>query len=152
MKAQRRSVILKLVKEHRVHSQDQLRDLLSSEGIEVTQATLSRDIRDLRLAKVPEPDGGAYYTIPPERETQVLSLQSLLPALLLSVNGVGPFVVIKTPQGSAEALGGALDIEDWQEVIGTIAGDDTLLVIARSEADRELAEARLRDLAGFEIP
>ncbi len=152
MKVQRRSLILKLVKEHRVHNQDQLRDLLSAEGIEVTQATLSRDMRDLRLAKVSNPKGGSYYTIPPEGETQILSLQSLLPALLLSVHGVGPFVVVRTPQGSAEALGGALDVEDWHEVIGTIAGDDTLLVITRTEADRALTEERLRELAGFEVP
>ena len=149
MKAQRRSAILKLVKEHRVHSQDQLRDLLADEGIDVTQATLSRDIRDLRLAKVSDPTGGAHYTIPPERETPIIALQSLLPALLLSVHGVGPFVVIRTPQGSAEALGGALDVEDWHEVIGTIAGDDTLLVITRSEEERSVTEARLRELAGL---
>jgi transcriptional regulator of arginine metabolism len=150
MKAQRHSAILRLVRQNRVHSQDQLRDLLAEERIDITQATLSRDIRDLRLAKVADPSGGAYYTIPPERETPILSLQTLLPALLLSVHGVGPFVVVRTPQGSAEALGGALDVEAWSEVIGTIAGDDTLLIITRNDEDRERTEAKLREIAGFE--
>lgn len=150
MKAQRHSAILKLVRENRIHSQDQLRDLLAAEDIDVTQATLSRDIRDLRLAKISDPRGGSYYAVPHERETPILSLQTLLPALLLSVHGVGPFVVVRTHQGSAEALGGALDVEDWDEILGTIAGDDTLLIITSSEEDRGKTEARLREIAGLD--
>jgi len=147
MKAQRHAAILRLVRDKRIGSQEQLKERLAAEGFNVTQATLSRDMRDLGLAKVSDPDGGAFYAVPADREVPHPSLQRLLPALLLEMDGVGPLLVVKTPQGSAEALGGALDGAALDEVLGTIAGDDTLLVISRSEAAREALAVRLRMLA-----
>jgi transcriptional regulator of arginine metabolism len=148
VKGRRHAAILRLIKSERVRSQEQLRDLLAAEDIEVTQATLSRDIRDLRLIKVADPAGGAHYTVPADREIPHPSLPQLLPALLLTLQGVGPLIVAKTPQGSAEALGGALDGAGWDDVIGTIAGDDTLLIITKSDRARRAVMDRLQELAG----
>jgi transcriptional regulator of arginine metabolism len=148
MKSQRRAAIMGIVRQTRVRSQEQLRELLHEEGIDVTQATLSRDIRELRLAKVADPAGGSYYAPSSDGEHLSPPLEQLVPALLLSIEGVGPFVVVKTPAGSAEALGSALDQQRWPEVIGCIAGDDTMLIITRSERARRALAAKLRGLAG----
>ena len=149
MKAQRHAAILRLIQQRRVHSQEQLRELLIAQGTEVTQATLSRDLRDLRLAKVADPGGGAYYAPPANHVGPFPPVKQLAPTLLLSMDGVGPLLVVKTPPGSAEALGGALDHDSWDDVLGTIAGDDTLLIIARSEAARSQVANRLAEMAGL---
>jgi transcriptional regulator of arginine metabolism len=148
MKSRRRAAIVGILRRTRVHSQEQLRELLRAGGIDVTQATLSRDIRELRIAKVVDPAGGSYYAPSTEGDLLHPPLEQLLPALLLGLEGVGPLLVIKTPAGSAEALGSALDRQQWPEVMGCIAGDDTLLMITRSERARRALAARLRDLTG----
>ena len=148
-KAQRHAAILRLIQDRRVHSQQQLRDLLAAQGSEVTQATLSRDVRDLRLAKVADPSGGAYYSTASDHVGPFPPVDRLAPTLLLSMDGVGPLLVLRTPPGSAEALGGALDHDAWDGVLGTIAGDDTLLVIARSEEARVAVARRLAKVAGL---
>jgi transcriptional regulator of arginine metabolism len=151
MKSQRRAAIMGIVRRTRVHSQEQLRELLHAEGIDVTQATLSRDIRELRLAKLANPSGGSYYAPSSEGDLLPPPLEGLVPALLLSIEGVGPLLVVKTPAGSAEALGSALDRQQFPEVIGCIAGDDTMLIITRSERARRGLAAKLRELAGRSI-
>jgi transcriptional regulator of arginine metabolism len=112
----------------------------------VTQATLSRDIRELGLAKIGDPEGGAHYAAPPAA-AETPPLAPLVASLFLSAEGVGPLLVIRTPPGSANALGSALDRQGWKDVVGTIAGDDTILVIARSVAARKRVAARLAGLA-----
>jgi len=149
MKAQRQAVILRLVRQHRVESQEHLRELLSAEDIEVTQATLSRDIRELRLAKVADAAGGSRYAPPAEGAAVRPPLQQLLPTLLLSLHGVGPLLVAKTPAGSANTVAEALDDEGWSEIVGTIAGDNTILIITPSERAQRTLSARLRELAGI---
>ncbi len=150
MKTQRHAAILKLVRAQTVASQEQLRALLQAEGYDVTQATLSRDIRELGLAKVAAPDGGSHYAPPPEAGATIRPhLEQLLPTVLTSLDGVGPLLVVKTPAGSAQALGLALDAAGWAEIIGTIAGDDAVLVIARSERARRAVQTRLKDAAGL---
>ena len=151
MKSQRRAAIMGIVRRTRVHSQEQLRELLHAEGIDVTQATLSRDIRELRLAKIANPSGGSYYAPSPEGDLLPPPLEQLLPALLLAIEGVGPLLVVKTPAGSAEALGSALDRQQFPEVIGCIAGDDTMLIITRSERARRGLASKLRELSGRSV-
>ena len=90
MKIQRHAAILRVVRERRIESQDELREALAAEGFVVTQATLSRDIRELGLAKLADPQGGAYYTHP-HRAAVRPDLAQVLPTLLVSVDGVGPF-------------------------------------------------------------
>ena len=145
MKIQRHAAILRVVRERRIESQDELRNALASEGFIVTQATLSRDIRELGLAKLADPQGGAYYTHP-HRGAVRPDLGQVLPTLLVSVDGVGPFVVLKTASGSAGAVTEALDQAGWSEVIGTIAGDDTVLVITRSVRHRQAVATRIEAL------
>jgi transcriptional regulator of arginine metabolism len=145
MKTQRHAAILRVVREQRIESQDELREALSQQGFVVTQATLSRDIRELGLAKLADPGGGAYYTHP-HRGAVRPELAQVLPALLVSVDGVGPFLVLKTASGSAGAVTEALDQAGWSEIVGTIAGDDTVLVITRSQRLRRDVASRIQQL------
>jgi transcriptional regulator of arginine metabolism len=145
MKTQRHAAILRVIRERRIESQDELREALATEGFVVTQATLSRDIRELGLAKLADPGGGAYYTHP-HRGTVRPELGQVLPTLLVSVDGVGPFLVLKTASGSAGAVTEALDHAGWVEVIGTIAGDDTVLVITRNQRLRKQIATRIQEL------
>ena len=145
MKTQRQAAILRVVREQRIESQDELREALSQQGFVVTQATLSRDIRELGLAKLADPGGGAYYTHP-HRGAVRPELAQVLPALLVSVDGVGPFLVLKTASGSAGAVTEALDQAGWSEIVGTIAGDDTVLVITRSHRLRREVATRIQQL------
>ncbi len=150
MKTQRHAAILKIVRSEKVASQEQLRELLHREGFDVTQATLSRDIRELGLAKVAAPDGGSHYAPPPEGPPVIRPhLEQLLPAMLVSLDGVGPLLVLKTPAGGAQAVGIAIDGAGWNEIIGTIAGDDAILVITRSERARRAVQARLKKAGGL---
>lgn len=150
MKPARQDAILRLVKQHTIRSQEELRELLDAEGIEVTQATLSRDIRQLGVIKVIGADGSTHYTLPPDAQVLTPQLERLARTLLVSIDGVGPLLVIHTPAGSANALGSAIDSEGWPEVVGTLAGDDTILVIVRSDRARRAVRDRLRKLAGLE--
>ena len=149
MKVQRHAAIIRIVGRERVHNQEKLRELLHAEGIAVTQATLSRDLHNLGLSKVTDPAGGSFYAVPSEHLAPFPPVEQLVSTLLLSVDGVGPFAVVKTPPGSAEALGGSLDHASWEDVLGTIAGDDTLLIITRSKAARARVAKRLGDMAGI---
>jgi transcriptional regulator of arginine metabolism len=108
MKTQRHAAILRVVRDRRIESQDELRQALADDGFVVTQATLSRDIRELGLAKLAHPGGGAYYAHP-HRGAVRPELALVAPALLVSVDGVGPFLVLKTATGSAGAITEALD-------------------------------------------
>jgi transcriptional regulator of arginine metabolism len=145
MKIQRHAAILKVVRDRRIESQDDLREALAEEGFKVTQATLSRDIRELGLAKLSDPQGGAFYTHP-HRAAVRPDLAQILPTLLVSVDGVGPLLVLKTASGSAGAVTEALDQAGWGEIMGTIAGDDTVLVITRSQRLREAVASRIQGL------
>ena len=145
MKLARHTAILRLVRTQRIRSQDELRAALAAEGIAATQATLSRDIRELGLTKLSDRDGVYYGSGPdgagvrPERGQRVR-------ALLTGVDGVGPLLVLRTAAGSAGALTAAVDGAGWAEVIGTVAGDDTVLVVTRGPREREAVAARLRAL------
>ena len=150
MKTQRHAAILRIVRQETVGSQEQLRERLKAEGFTVTQATLSRDIRELGLAKVAAPDGGSRYAESPDGSGGMRPhLEQLLPTMLVSVEGVGPLLVLKTTTGGAQALALALDGAGWNEIIGTIAGDDAILAIARSERARRAVQVRLQELAGL---
>ena len=145
-KRDRHAQILEILKEHRVTSQDALRELLVERGTDVTQATLSRDIRELRLVKVPGADGGGHYSLPDEWESTP-SLESLLPTLFHSADGVGHLLVVHTLKGAAQTVAAAIDWHEWPEVIGTLAGDDTILLVLREEDLLPLVQERIESLA-----
>ena len=149
-KQDRQSAILEVVNAHVVDSQEELRRLLRQRGWDVTQATLSRDLRELRLVRVPTGDGPRYA---PAGGTATdaegkAALDGLLPSLVVSVDGVGELLVVKTVTGGAQPVAHALDSEGWPEVLGTIGGDDTILLVCRSSAARERIARRIRDVVG----
>jgi transcriptional regulator of arginine metabolism len=147
-KAARHAAILELVRQHRISSQEGLRELLSERDFDVTQATLSRDIRELRLVKVPDAEGHPYYALPPETWEQTPSLEQLLPALYVDSEGAGNLLIVRTLTGGAQPVAVAIDWEEWPEVLGTIAGDDTILVILRQTKHLVRVQQRLRQIAG----
>ena len=146
-KSARQAAVLDVIRTRRVTSQDQLRQLLGKAGFAVTQATVSRDIRELRLVKVPGAEGIGHYTLPEEWESTP-PLQSLLPSLYVSAAGTGNLLVVRTMTGGAQAVALAIDWEDWPEVLGTIAGDDTILVICREPDQVPEVQRRIEDIAG----
>ena len=149
-RARRHAALLRLVRTRRVASQETLRDLLAERGFDVTQATLSRDLRELQVAKVPLPEGGSAYQIAAGRADPKPTIERLLPALFTEVEGVDNLIVIKTLTGGAQPVAVALDRQGWPEVLGTISGDDTILLILRDRRKRGAIEKRIRELAGVE--
>lgn len=146
-KTERQAAIRALVAAHTVGSQEELRKLLRQRGWDVTQSTLSRDLRELRLARVPTGDGMRYQLAPGAESESRMVLDTLLPQLFAYVDGVGELLVLHTLRGAAQTIAEAIDEEDWPDVIGTIAGDDTILIICRSAAARERLTRRIRTLA-----
>ncbi|GAA5175722.1 arginine repressor [Pseudonocardia eucalypti] len=145
----RQARIVELITQRAVRSQAELATLLAAEGVEVTQATLSRDLDELGAVKLRGPDGGApVYVLPedghPMRSAGVPRLARVLGELLVSTDASGNLAVLRTPPGAAQFLASALDRAALHDVVGTIAGDDTILVVARepltgSELARRIA-------------
>ena len=146
-KQSRQAAILDLVAKHVVGSQEELRQLLAGVGMEVTQATLSRDLRDLGLARVSTEDGGRYVRPESLGDEDKPLLGNLLPQLFAGVDGVGELIVLRTVRSGAQPIAEAIDQEGFDEVLGTIAGDDTILIVTRSAAARLALTARLVELA-----
>jgi transcriptional regulator of arginine metabolism len=138
-KTARHARISALIRERAIRSQGELGDLLAAEGLATTQATLSRDLEELGAVKVRGTDGSAAsYVIPEEGQAPLRSaeqaperLRRLLRELLTGADFSGNLVVLRTPPGAAQFLASALDRSGLPEVVGTIAGDDTILVVAR---------------------
>ena len=156
----RQARIVELITQRAVHSQSELLALLEAEGIGSTQATLSRDLDELGAVKLRGADGGTpVYVIPddgsPVRgiEGGTARLARLLGELLVSADASGNLAVLRTPPGAAHYLASALDRAALHDVVGTIAGDDTLLVVAREprtggELVERLQSLRTDDAAG----
>lgn len=145
-KRTRQQQILDILRTNRVTSQEGLRALLLERGTDVTQATLSRDIRELRLVKLPAADGTAHYALPEDWEGTP-SLESLLPALFQSADGVGHLLVVRTMKGGAQTVAAGIDWEEWPEVLGTLAGDDTILLVLRDPEHVEEVRRRIERMA-----
>jgi transcriptional regulator of arginine metabolism len=148
-KRERQTAILDLVERHVVGSQEDLRRLLLAHGMDVTQATLSRDLRDLGVARVPTEEGGRYVlpgSLVSDDDNPLLG--NLLPQLFSRIDGVGELIVLHTVRSGAQPIAEAIDQEEFEEVLGTIAGDDTILIVTRSAQARSALTARLLELAG----
>ncbi|MET8261045.1 arginine repressor [Micromonospora sp. NPDC005553] len=137
-RAARHARIVELIRDRPIRSQTELADLLAADGVGVTQATLSRDLEELGAVKVRGGDGPAVYLIPedgqrPLRDAEAAParLVRLLRELLNGVDSSGNIAVLRTPPGAAQYLASALDRAGLPEIVGTIAGDDTILVVAR---------------------
>jgi len=152
MKTERLNVIRQVLTGTPVASQDELRRKLRRRGIRVTQATLSRDMHELRLSKGPGgyalPNGNGAAIAAAAEDDAPPSLAEVLESFGLRVRRAMNQVVVRTVMGGAQPVAAAMDREEWAEVVGTIAGDDTVLVIcadARTAAD---AESRIRTMLG----
>lgn len=140
----RQDLISRLVENNRVASQRDLQDLLAGEGVEITQATLSRDLVDLGARKV-RADGQAFYSLGSPVAEMVADgparLCRVLAELLVGTDYSGNTAVLRTPPGAAQYLASVIDRSDLPEVVATLAGDDTIFVLARHPANgRGLAE------------
>jgi len=140
-KLSRHAAIRDLVESQEIYSQDEMRRKLYRLGHRVTQATLSRDINELRLVKTPE-----GYKLPQgETEDAFLpSVERLIREFVYDAVTAQNLVVVKTSAGSAQPVSAAIDAEEWNEVVGTIGGDDTILVIAPDRAQAEKLAERIR--------
>jgi transcriptional regulator of arginine metabolism len=146
-KNERQAAVLSLIASNHVRSQEELRSLLSQQGISVTQATLSRDLRELGVVRVPG-DEGARYALPEHVvEDAIPALESLLPRFFSSIDGVGELAVLKTLASGAQPVSEAIDAAGWREVVGTVAGENTILIICRSAQARQEVVFRLAGLA-----
>jgi transcriptional regulator of arginine metabolism len=142
-KRDRQNSILELVRRNRIESQQALAEALHRSGTEVSQATLSRDIQELALVKV----GNAYVAGRPEaRRTPEQTLRRILRNYVVGIDSVPPLLVLKTTAGSASTVADAIDNAGWTEIVGTIAGDDTIFVLCRSADDLKETLNRTEDL------
>jgi transcriptional regulator of arginine metabolism len=154
-KAARQERIATLIRGSEVRSQAELVELLAADGIHVTQATLSRDLDELGALKVRKNDGPAVYLIPEDgnpvllpSEQPTARLGRLLRDLLTGTDASGNIAVLRTPPGAAQFLASALDRCGFEEVVGTIAGDDTILVVARDVVGGPALAMRFATWAG----
>jgi transcriptional regulator of arginine metabolism len=151
-KVQRQQAIAKLIAKHAVTNQPQLVDLLAEDGIAATQATVSRDLEDLGAVKVRVPGGDTVYAIPeyePQRIAPEDQLRRVMGEWVAEVRHSGNLVVLRTPPGCAHVVASALDRSGLDGILGTVEGDDTLLVIAEEGLGGDAMRERLRELAGL---
>lgn len=147
-KRERQTVIREIISTRPVGSQEGLRQLLAERGLEVTQSTLSRDMRDLRIARVPTQSGVRYTTADTSAaEDGRATLASIFPQLFIRLDTVGELIVVKTVVAGAQPIAEAIDSEGSPDVLGTIAGENAILIICRSESSRERVAKRLQALA-----
>jgi transcriptional regulator of arginine metabolism len=146
-KQERQATILELIAAAPVASQEDLRALLRQRGWSVTQSTLSRDIQELRLARVSTDEGSRYQRADAAAPRDRRTLDAFLPQLVVSVDGVRELLVVKTEPGGAQTVSEAIDREPNAGVLGTLAGENTVLVICRSTEARERLARRLSSLA-----
>ncbi|HUP71321.1 MAG TPA: arginine repressor [Acidimicrobiales bacterium] len=151
-KTQRQHRIAKLLEEQAVSSQPELVRLLAAGGVNATQATVSRDLEDLGAVKVRVPGGETVYAIPEMARDRVAPedhLKRVLGDWVVEVAASGNLVVLRTPPGSAHVVGSALDRAGLPEILGTVAGDDTVLVVASADIGGTKLAKRLSSLAGL---
>lgn len=134
MKYNRHAKILDIIEKSDIETQEELAEKLKEQGMDVTQATVSRDIKELRLIKVMSSDGKYKYSAFAQTESQVSNrLITILTEAYVSSDYANNIVVVKTLSGMAQAAGSAIDSLKWTEILGTIAGDDTLIMVCRAE-------------------
>lgn len=143
-KIQRHLKIRELITENEIETQDDLVDRLKALDFNVTQATVSRDIKELQLVKVPTSNGRYAYSLPADQRYNPLEkLKRMIIDVFVKIDSASHFIVLKTLPGNAHSIGVLVDKLDWDEIMGTICGDDTCLIICRTEAESEEIKNRL---------
>ncbi|KIY21995.1 MULTISPECIES: transcriptional regulator AhrC/ArgR [Mesobacillus] len=146
-KGQRLIKIRELIASRDIETQDELVDRLKSAGYNVTQATVSRDIKELHLVKVPLSDGRYKYSLPADQRFNPLQkLKRALKDAFTRIDQAGHLLVMKTLPGNANAIGALIDNLDWDDILGTICGDDTILIICRTPEDTERVTNRFLEM------
>ena len=151
-KAQRQQAISRIITEHEVVSQPQLLTLLKKTGIVATQATVSRDLEELGASKMRTARGETVYAIPnfePDRFSPPEQLRRVLTEWVADVQVSEPMVVVRTPPGCAHVVASALDRSRLHGLVGTVAGDDTILIVVAADIGGAAIAAQLSDLAGL---
>jgi transcriptional regulator of arginine metabolism len=151
-KPQRQHRIARLLEDQAVSSQAQLVELLAADGVVATQATVSRDLEDLGAVKVRIPGGAMAYAIPEhakDRSAPDDHLRRVMGEFVVDVSHSGNLVVLRTPPGSAHVIGSALDRAGLPDVLGNVAGDDTLLLVCSEHTNGAEVANRLAELAGL---
>ncbi len=134
-KGHRHVLIRDIISNREIETQDQLVDALKLAGYVITQATISRDIKEMHLMKTPLQDGRYKYSLPQVQKYNTQEkLNRMLTDAFVSIDGAGYFLVLKTLPGNAHAVGSLLDHLGWEDILGTICGDDTCLIICREES------------------
>ena len=147
MKTKRQTKILELIQKHDIETQEELSAYLTRDGYQVTQATVSRDIRELKLTKIAMDNGRQRYAVLSDADTGMAErLVRVLREGFVSMDYAGNILVIKTVSGMASAVGAAVDAIKLSEIIGSIAGDDTLMRVIRTEEDAVNIMNKLRKL------
>ena len=147
MKSNRQNEILQIIASRDIETQEELAAALRERGYQVTQATVSRDIREMRLIKAAARSGGFKYAKPERHEIAVSErLTRILTDSLVNVDSSGNLIVVKTLSGSANVAAEALDNLGWPEILGTIAGDNTIFIVVRNETDTADISGRIRRL------
>lgn len=144
MKSLRQLAILEIIREQNIETQEQLAAALQLRGFTATQATISRDIKELRLAKTPGANGAYQYASEEKNESSLTDrLIRMFSDSVLDIQSAYNQIVVKTLSGSANVAAEAIDCLNWPEIIGTLAGDNTILMIVRSVEDVDAVMARL---------
>ena len=147
MKTVRQVAILDIIEKQEIETQEELASALNARGIRVTQATVSRDIKELRLLKVLTPSGKYKYATGDQADNNLTDrFIRMLAESLLSVSSANNLIVVKTLSGSANVAAEALDSMHWPEVLGTLAGDNTVLLIIRSNEETITVTSRIRKM------
>lgn len=147
MKTVRQVAILDIIEKQEIETQEELASSLNARGIRVTQATVSRDIKELRLLKVLTPSGKYKYATGDQADNNLTDrFIRMLAESLLSVSSANNLIVVKTLSGSANVAAEALDSMHWPEVLGTLAGDNTVLLIIRSNEETLTVTSRIREM------
>lgn len=147
MKYNRHAKILEIIENYDIETQDELVAKLKEHGMDVTQATVSRDIKELRLVKVTNAEGKARYKAM-SNDSNVISdrLLTILREGHVSIDYANNILVIKTLPGMAQAVASAIDSLGWPEIVGTIAGDDTIMIVTRAERIAEEMQEKFTSL------
>ncbi|WP_077618738.1 transcriptional regulator AhrC/ArgR [Bacillus sinesaloumensis] len=146
-KGQRHIKIREIITSNDIETQDEIVDILKSEGYNITQATVSRDIKELHLVKVPMVDGRYKYSLPADQRFNPLQkLKRSLMDAFVKIDSAGHMLVMKTLPGNANAIGALIDHLDWEEILGTICGDDTILIICKTPEQTETVSNRFLDM------
>ncbi len=147
MKVERHAKIIELIRKHSIETQEELADRLNEEGYNVTQATVSRDIRELKLTKVADGTGKQKYVILDGKDNSMSDkFIRILKEAYISVDMAQNILVVKTVSGMAMAVAAAIDSMQWHEIVGCIAGDDTIMCAVRTVDDTKNLMDKIRKL------